>query len=280
MRIKRMPIVFLIISLTILLLSACGSPANKPSPTSVPADIPIQTRKPENIAPPDNSIDPSSSASTLASELETKDAAPPAANPKDTEPPASEMQASVPATDAQPYVYQKVYAQTVTENTDENTLFSLILLDNDDIPELVVYDSYDLTYSIYTVQGDALFCLADALATVELTYFEQTGILCEFARWNGGGDEGGYGRSYYRTANDRTLSDSDIPELNYVYNAVYDEEGVYTGEGITKYFSMSEEMDEASYERLAENLGIADSEEKACSENALGKEEILTFLSK
>lgn len=179
-----------------------------------------------------------------------------------------------------PHSYQAVYAQTVTENTNENALYSLIFLDDDDIPELVTYDSYYLTYSIYTVKDDALFCLADALDTVELTYYERTGILCEFARWNGGGDEGGYGRYYYQAVNDRTLTDDDTPILNYVYNAVYDENDLYTGEGITEYFSMGEETDEASYERLAESLGISDSEERACSENALGKEEMLTFLSK
>lgn len=270
---------FFIISLTILLLSACGSPADKPSQTSVPADIPIQTREPENIAPPDNGIEPSSPASAPASELETKDAAPPAANPKDTEPPVSEMQTAAPAADAQLHVYQKVYAQAVTETTDENMLFSLIYLNDDDIPELVVYDSYYLTYSIYTIQDDALFCLAEALGTVELTYYERTGILCEFARWNGGGDEGGYGRYYYQTADDRTLADSDAPLLHYVYNAVYDEENEYTGEGITEYFYLDEETDEASYEKTLESLGIADGDEKVCSENALEKENMLALLS-
>ncbi len=179
-----------------------------------------------------------------------------------------------------PHSYQEIYAQTITENTNENALYSLIFLDDDDTPELVAYDSYYLTYSIYTVKDDALFCLADALDTVELTYFERTGILCEFARWNGGGDEGGYGRSYYRIDHDHTLTDDDAPILNYVYNAVYDENDVYTGEGITEYFSMGEETDETSYEKLAESLGISDRDERACSENALGREEMLTFLSK
>ncbi len=187
--------------------------------------------------------------------------------------------AHAPTTETTPHSYQDVYAQAVTENTNENALFSLIFLDNDDTPELMVYDSYDLTYSIYTVKDDTLFCMADALSTVELTYFERTGILCEFARWNGGGDEGGYGCSYYRIDHNHTLTDSDVPLLNYVYNAVYDENDVYTGEGITEYFSMGEETDEASYESLAESLGIANADEKVCAENALEKEEMLTLLS-
>lgn len=193
--------------------------------------------------------------------------------------PETEIADFVPSAAQTPHSYQEIYAQTITENTNENALYSLIFLDGDGIPELVAYDSYDLTYSVYTVKDDALFCLADALGTVELTYFEQTGILCEFARWNGGGDEGGYGRSYYRVDHDRTLTDDDTPILNYVYNAVYDKENVYTGEGITEYFSMGEETDETSYEKLAENLGITEGDEKACSEHALEKEEMLTFLS-
>lgn len=155
----------------------------------------------------------------------------------------------------------------------------MIHLNDDDIPELVVYDSYYLTYSIFTVQDDALFCLADALGTVELTYFERTGILCKFARWNSGGNEGGYGRYYYQTANDGTLTDNDAPMLHYVYNAIYDEENEYTGEGLTEYFYLVEETDEASYEKRLRSLGILQSSEKVCSENALEKEEMLALLS-
>lgn len=134
------------------------------------------------------------------------------------------------------------------------------------------------TYSIFTIQDDALFCLADALGMVELTYFERTGILCQFARWNGG-DEGGYGKYYYQTANDRTLTDNDPPLLHYVYNAIYDEENEYTDEGITEYFYLGEETDEASYEKRLGSLGILQNSEKVCSENALEKEEMLALLS-
>lgn len=104
--------------------------------------------------------------------------------------------------------------------------------------------------------------------------------MCEFARWNGGGDEGGYGRTYYRADHDRTLTDDDTPILNYVYNAVYDENDGYTGEGITTYFSMGEETDETSYEKLAQSLGITDGDERACAEHALEREDMLTLLSK
>lgn len=230
----------------LLLLTACGFTDSEPPQTSVPVDSAVQAPISETLAQPESE---------------------------------TELQSAVPATDTQLPDYQKIYAQAVTENTNENTLFSLIYLDDDNLPELVIYDSYYLTYSIYTLKDNALFCLADSLSTVELTYFERTGILCEFARWNGGGDEGGYGRSYYLAAKDRTLTDSDTPILNYVYNAVYDEKNIYTGEGITEYFHLGEETDEASYERFAEDLGITDNDEKACSAHALSKDEMLAFLS-
>lgn len=240
MRKKRLPSILPII----LLLTACAPTDSEKTAPDSSADVATQASKTEATAQPE-----------------------------------TEIADSVPSAAQTPHSYQEIYAQTITENTNENALYSLIFLDDDGIPELVAYDSYYLTYSIYTVKDDALFCLADALDTVELTYFERTGILCEFARWNGGGDEGGYGRSYYRIDHDCTLTDDDAPILNYVYNAVYDEENVYTGEGITEYFSMGEETDETSYEKLAESLEISDRDERACSENALGREEMLTFLS-
>lgn len=178
-----------------------------------------------------------------------------------------------------PRGYQEIYAQAVAKQTDSYALFSLICLDDDDIPELVVYNSYFLTYSVYTVKDDELFCLADSLDTVELTYFERTGILCEFARWNGGGDEGGYGRSYYQAAKDKTLANGDTPLLSYVYNAVYDGENNDTGKGITEYYHLGEQTDEASYESLVGSLGIMETEEKACAENAMEQDEMLTLLS-
>lgn len=227
----------------ILLLSACGATDNEPPQTSSPADTTLQTPEAEAT------VEPETEAAAFA--------------------------ASAP----QLRSYQEVYTKTVAENTDSYTLFSLIYLDNDDIPELVIYDSYYLSYSVYTTKDDALFCMADALSTVELTYFERTGILCEFARWNGGGDEGGYGRSYYQASHDKTLTDSDAPILNDVYNAVYDAENMYTGEGVTEYFYQGEETDEASYKELENSLGITDGNEKACAENALEKEEMLALLS-
>lgn len=261
MRKKHLPSILPII----LLLTACAPTDSEPTAPDIAADTTTQASETDDIAQP---------------ETKTADTSQPEAKMKDVTRPEMGTNPPAPATNAQFHDYQKVYAQAVTASENEYVLYSLIFLDDDDTPELVAYDSYYLTYSIYTVKDDALFCLADALDTVELTYFERTGILCEFARWNGGGDEGGYGRSYYRIYHDCTLTDDDAPILNYVYNAVYDENDVYTGEGITEYFSMGEETDETSYEKLAESLGISDRDERACSENALGREEMLTFLSK
>lgn len=211
----------------------------------------------------------------------------PAADDKQTQPTADDKQAqpaaddrqAQPAADDKEQDYKEIYTQAVTENTDSYTSFSLIYLNDDNIPELVVYNNYYLSYSVYTVKDDALFCMADSLNTVELTYFARTGILCEFARWNGGGDEGGYGIYYYQASNDRTLTDDDTPLLHSVYNAVYDEENVYTGEGIVEYYYMGQETDEAAYDTMADSLGITESGEKLCLENAMEKEEMLDFLT-
>ncbi|MDE6128041.1 MAG: hypothetical protein K2G16_02475 [Lachnospiraceae bacterium] len=184
-----------------------------------------------------------------------------------------------PATEEGNHTYKEIYAQAVTENTDSGKVFSLIYLDNDDIPEMVVCDRGNNSYSIYTVKDDAIFCMVDSKTAVELSYFEQTGILCEFASWNGGGDEGGYGQYYYQAVKDGTLTDATTPILNDSYNAVYNEENIYTGEGITNYYYMGQETDEAAYKELQSSLGITSDGSRLCSENAVGREEMLTALS-
>lgn len=185
-----------------------------------------------------------------------------------------------PAAEEGSHTYKEIYAQAVTESTGSATVFSLIYLDNDDIPEMVVHDREYDSYSVYTVKDNAIFCMADSLTTVELTYFERTGILCEFASWNGGGDEGGYGQYYYQAEKDGTLTDAATPILHYTYNAVYNEENIYTGEGITSYYYMGQETDKAAYKERQDSLGITADGEKLCSENAVGKEEMLAALSR
>lgn len=196
--------------------------------------------------------------------------------PEATIQPDGGAETPAPAAEEGNHTYKEIYAQAVSETG--SAMFSLIYLDNDDIPELVV--SCDESYSIYTVKDNAIFCMADSLTTVELTYFERTGILCGFDRWNGGGDEGGYGHYYYQTSKDGTLTNDATPILNDTYNAVYDEEGNYTGEGIENYYYMRQETDAASYKEMQSSLGITEDGEKLCLENALGKEEMLAALSR
>lgn len=176
-----------------------------------------------------------------------------------------------------PKISLAAYQKTVEESST-GMVFSLIDLDGDEIPELVAGDRGNDRYYIYTIKGGTVFCLVDSMTTAELTYFEGSGIIATFARWNGGGDEGGYGWQYYQTSAEKTLTDEDIPILSYSYNAIYNEEGVYTGEGATNYFYMEQETDETVYNEILETLGITENDDRLCLENAVVAEEILDLL--
>jgi len=176
--------------------------------------------------------------------------------------------------------YREIYGQIVTEKEGNTCTFSLMNLDGDDIPELAVCDrDYD-TYSIYTVKDGEAFCMMDAMTTVELAYFEGTGVICQFARWNGGGDDGGYCWYHYLLSKDQTLVDEDPATLHYTYDAIYDEEGNSTGEGITKFYHMGQEVDEATYRQWMDDLGISEGNKKPYGDSALEKEEMLELLQK
>lgn len=190
----------------------------------------------------------------------------------------TEGQLSVPdgLTDA----YCDIYLQKVNENEDNAKVFSLIYLDDDDIPELVVIDRGNDSYSFYTIKNGAIFCMADSMATVEITYFERSGIIAEFDRWNGGGDEGGYGKYYYHVSGEQTITDEAQPLLNFSYNAVYNAEGVYTGEGVTDYYHMGQEIDEVAYREMLNSLGISEDKVRLCAENTYSKEEMINLLNR
>ncbi|MCM1057802.1 MAG: hypothetical protein NC517_09360 [Firmicutes bacterium] len=166
-----------------------------------------------------------------------------------------------------------VYEQVVRESTDA-TVFSLIYLDDDDIPELVAGDRGNDFYSVYTARDGQAVCLINSLSTVEFTYYERKGVIATFDRWNGGGDEGGYGWTYYH----ETIADGFMPVLSYSYNAVYDENGVYTGEGVTQYFYMSNEVDAVMYDKTLESWGVTGESSMPCLENAVSAEEMLGWL--
>ena len=109
------------------------------------------------------------------------------------------------------------------------------------------------------------------MAATELDYYEYSGIVASFARWNGGGDEGGYGWSYYQISGDRTLTSDDEPTLSFSYDAVNDEEGNWTGEGVTQYYHLGQEIDEAAYQQVADELGIVEENRKDFRRNSYYK---------
>ena len=195
--------------------------------------------------------------------------------PADAEP---EKQSSV--SDESSDAYREIYRQVVMETEGDAIIFSLIYLDNDDIPELVVCDRGYEAYSIYTVKDGRAFCMVDAMTTVEMVYYERSSIVSAFARWNGGGDEGGYGWYYYQVSADKVLEDGDLPTLHFTYDAAYDEEENWTGGGTTKYYHMDQEINEAAYQQMMNDLGIVEGNEKVLADNALGKVEMLDQLGK
>ncbi len=199
-----------------------------------------------------------------------------AASPEDTT--QNENQPSETIAPAPSDTYRSLYMETVNQNTDNSILFSLIYLNTDEVPELVINNCGYSNYSIYTVKNGEVFCMVDSLSTVELTYFERANVISAFDRWNGGGDEGGYGNYYYQTDIEKTLTDQDRPVLSDIYNAVYNENGEYTGEGVTAYYYMDQETDEETYLKMQEDLGITQSGKKLCMETSCGKEEMLRLL--
>ncbi len=166
----------------------------------------------------------------------------------------------------------------IVEESDAGMVFSLINLDGDEIPELAAGDRGDGRYSVYTIKDGTVFCLVDSMTTEELAYFERGGIIAVFSSWNGGGDEGGYGRQYYQIFADKTLADGDIPLLSYSYNAVYGEDGIYTGNGVTDYFYMGQESNESVYNEVLGTMGITEDGGRLCLENAVFAEEMLNIL--
>lgn len=255
-----------------LLLSACSSVKGGDSQVSRPEDLVEIFGSAGSETAQDENKDGSTSSDVLDSAAEGDKTQ----EPEATVQPDGGAETPAPAPEEGNLTYKEIYAQAVSET--DSAMFSLIYLDNDDIPELVV--SCDESYSIYTVKDNTIFCMADSLTTVELTYFERTGIVCGFDRWNGGGDEGGYGEYYYQTSKDGTLANDAAPILSFDYNAVYDEEGNYTGTGIVNYYYMRQEIDEASYKEMQSSLGITADGKRLCLENALGKEEMLAALSR
>lgn len=177
----------------------------------------------------------------------------------------------------------QAYLPVIANIDIEDAAFSLIFLDSDTIPELVVLDRYLDQYSVYTIKEDSAICLIDSLTTVEMSYFEKENIISAFFRWNGGGDEGGYANRYYQLDQySEPLTDDFVPSFEFTYNAVYDINGEWTGEGITEYYKRGERIDETAYNQIFVDFNISQNDDVSCSsENVqhFTRDEILEYLS-
>lgn len=177
----------------------------------------------------------------------------------------------------------QAYLPVIANIDIEDAAFSLIFLDSDTIPGLVVLDRYLDQYSVYTIKEDSAICLIDSLTTVEMSYFEKENIISAFFRWNGGGDEGGYANRYYQLDQySEPLTDDFVPSFEFTYNAVYDINGEWTGEGITEYYKKGERIDETAYNQIFVDFNISQNDDVSCSsENVqhFTRDEILEYLS-
>lgn len=217
----------------------CDSPEASPEPEGIGGDTPGTG---ENVPGVDGDFPRTGETS-------------PATLPEEDLPTVSKEDISEKESASDPENPLAPYRRTVEESGD-GMAFGLIYLDGDEIPELVVTDY--AAYSVYTIRDGEVFCMVDSDYTVCFTYFERKGVIAGFDRWNGGGDEGGYGWYYNLVSTDKTLMSGEGSLLSFEYNAVYDENGEYTGEGVTKYFYMDQEIDEAAYREMMDSLGIAE----------------------
>ena len=177
----------------------------------------------------------------------------------------------------------QAYLPVIANIDIEDAAFSLIFLDSDTIPELVVLDRYLDQYSVYTIKEDSAICLIDSLTTVEMSYFEKENIISAFFRWYGGGDEGGYANRYYQLDQySEPLTDDFVPSFEFTYNAVYDINGEWTGEGITEYYKKGERIDETAYNQIFVDFNISQNDAVSCSSENIQhftRDEILEYLS-
>ena len=179
-------------------------------------------------------------------------------------------------------ILAQVYVPIITENDIENPLFSLIYLDEDNIPELVILDRYWGKYSIYTIRDNSAECIVDSMTTVEMTYYERKNIISTFWRSNGGGDEGEYASSYYQLNQfSQTLVDGVTPSFEFTYHAVYNEKGEWTETGIINYYENGKEIDEAAYNQIFTDFDISHSGDVSCfsrNSKCFTKDELLMYL--
>ena len=149
---------------------------------------------------------------------------------------------------------QQVYLPIV-ESAEETDEFAFIFFDSDAIPELLV-DS-DRQYAIYTIKDEAAYCMVQKNTSVAEEIYEGRGLVSSFARWRGGGDEGSYAVYFYQTGIDMNpIVDDCEATLYFTYDAIYDEEGKYTGDAVKKCYYLGEEVQEKTYEQVIEEWKI------------------------
>lgn len=156
--------------------------------------------------------------------------------------------------DTSPDAYRTIYAQII-KKLPEDIDFGFICLDDDDIPELVIQPER-IVYFIYTVRDGALSCLVDFFHTKEMCYYGRSGIISAFWTSRGGGDSGGYGYLYYQVSEDQTIKNGIDPILTWSYEAIYDENDNFTGEGEVTCSYMGRDIDEEAYDEVCRKLEI------------------------
>lgn len=176
--------------------------------------------------------------------------------------------------------YQDIYYQAVADSIGDVRVYSLVYLDDDEIPELVMLNREFDFYSVYTVKDGELFCMVDSVAAVEMVYYERTGMFYEFARFNGGGDEGDYGRFFWQVSADETITEETPCLMQDEYHALYTQDGVFSGNGEYLYLYQKEYVDEGTYKELLRDFGVTEDGGRLFTENAVGKEEMLALLSR
>ena len=265
-------------ALLLFALSACGAADKEPA---APETIVINDSTADELTEPGPAADedaltepgPAAGEEPLSEENES-------AQPEIPEQPDSgEELPPVAGEQDQEQTYRDIYYQAVADSFGDVRVYSLVYLDDDEIPELVMLNREFDFYSIYTVRDGELLCMVDSVAAVELVYYERTSMFYEFWRFNGGGDEGDYGRFFWQASADETITEETPCLMQDEYHALYTQDGLLSGNGDYLYVYQGEYVDEQTYQELLSGFGVTENGGRPFTENAVGKEEMLTLLS-
>ena len=135
-----------ILSMTVMMLSACGAKNEAEA---------VDLTETDDEMPAEEEADTEAEADT-----------PSAVEENEEEVSTSDMEETeIPEENAPIGDYHEVYEWIVEKAEGDHLYFSLIYLDEDDIPELAVWDFDDRKYSVYTVKDGRSFCLIDSMST-------------------------------------------------------------------------------------------------------------------